>query len=281
MMFDDIVLDDLDEELLMETWKPAVLSLSGGMDSTGLLINFLANGYDVHALSFDYGQKHKLEIERLQQNIEYLKNNGFEITWDLIDVSTLGSLYNSALVSDDIEVPTGHYEQENMKATVVPNRNMIFFSMICGYAQSIADKTDHNVAIGLGVHSGDHEIYPDCRPEFYVKAMETFRIGNWNSDKVELKLPYLDGDKFTILQDTDANCHKLGLDFDIVLGNTNTSYAPDDRGRASGTTGSDVERILAFWKLGRQDPVDYVGGWDYALENALRLEKEYKDSETN
>lgn len=277
MIFDTFVLDDLDEELEMEKWKPAVLSLSGGMDSTGLLIQYLANGYDVHALSFDYGQKHNLEIFRLKQNLTYLKSHGLDVKWDLINISNLGSLFNSALVSDDIEVPTGHYEQDNMKATVVPNRNMIFFSMICGYAQSIADKTDSEVTIGLGVHSGDHEIYPDCRPEFYVKAMETFQIGNWNSDKVKLHLPYLEGDKFTILQDTDANCHKLGIDFDTVLRNTNTSYAPDDKGRASGKTGSDVERILAFWKLGRRDPVEYVGGWDDALENALRMEQEYKN----
>lgn len=262
----------------MENWKPAVLSLSGGMDSTGLLIQFLANGYDVHALSFDYGQKHKLEIDRLKQNLEYLKDKGLYIKWDLIDVNTLGKLYNSALVSDDIDIPTGHYEQENMKATVVPNRNMIFFSMICGYAQSIADKTDKEVTIGLGVHSGDHEIYPDCRPEFYIKAMEAFKIGNWNSEKVKLHLPYLNGDKFSILQDADMNCYKLGLDFDTVFANTNTSYAPDEKGRASGKTGSDVERILAFWKLGRRDPVEYVGGWDEALANALTLEKEFKDA---
>ena len=163
-----------------------------------------------------------------------------------------------------------------MKATVVPNRNMIFFSMIAGYALSIANRENCNVDIGLGVHSGDHAIYPDCRPEFYVEAMKAFQVGNWDSEKVALKLPYLDGDKFTILQDADKNCYQLGLDFDTVFANTNTSYAPDEKGRANGKTGSDVERILAFWKLGRRDPIEYVGGWDEVLENALRLQQEFQ-----
>jgi len=158
--------------------KRAVLSLSGGMDSTGLLINFLANDYKVSALSFDYGQKHKLELERLSDNLAYLKENGYEVEHTVLDVSQIGNLYNSALVSSDTDVPEGFYEQENMKLTVVPNRNMIFFSMIAGYALSIATKENCQVDIGLGVHSGDHAIYPDCRPEFYVEAMNAFKVGN-------------------------------------------------------------------------------------------------------
>ena len=256
--------------------KRAVLSLSGGMDSTALLVHFLANDYKVSALSFDYGQKHKLELERLSQNLSYLKEKGFDIEHTVLDVSQIGNLYDSALVSADTEVPEGFYEEDNMKATVVPNRNMIFFSMIAGYALSIANRENCNVDNGLGVHSGDHAIYPDCRPEFYVEAMKAFQVGNWDSEKVALKLPYLDGDKFTILQDADKNCYQLGLDFDTVFANTNTSYAPDEKGRANGKTGSDVERILAFWKLGRRDPIEYVGGWDEVLENALRLQQEFQ-----
>jgi 7-cyano-7-deazaguanine synthase len=258
--------------------KRAVLSLSGGMDSTGLLIHFLANGYKVSALSFDYGQKHKLELERLADNLAYLKEKGYEIEHTVLDVSQLGNLYDSALVTKDTEVPEGFYEEDNMKATVVPNRNMIFFSMIAGYALSIANREDCQVDIGLGVHSGDHAIYPDCRPEFYVEAMNAFKVGNWDSEKVSLKLPYLDGDKETILKDSVYNCHELNLDFDIVFANTNTSYAPDEKGRANGKTGSDVERILAFHAIGRRDPVEYVGGWDYVLENALNLQQEFQEN---
>jgi len=257
--------------------KRAVLSLSGGMDSTALLVSFLANDYKVSALSFDYGQKHKLELDRLSDNLEYLKEQGYEIEHAVLDVSQIGTLYESALTSDNLEVPEGHYEQDNMKATVVPNRNMIFFSMIAGYALSIATRENCQVDIGLGVHSGDHEIYPDCRPEFYVEAMNAFKAGNWDSELVQLKLPYLDGDKFTILQDCAYACDVIGLDFDTIFKNTNTSYAPDEKGRASGKTGSDVERILAFHKLGRRDPVEYVGGWDEALANALTLEKEWQN----
>src|SRR6056300_1527658 len=157
--------------------KKAVLSLSGGMDSTALLVAFLAEGYEVSALSFDYGQKHKLELERLAQNIVYLSEKGYEIEHTVLDVSQIGNIYESALTNDKVEVPEGHYEQDNMKATVVPNRNMIFFSMLAGYALSIATRENCQVDIGLGVHSGDHEIYPDCRPEFYVEAMNAFNIG--------------------------------------------------------------------------------------------------------
>ena len=235
--------------------KKAVLSLSGGMDSTALLVAFLAEGYEVSALSFDYGQKHKLELERLAQNITYLSEKGYEIEHTVLDVSQIGNIYESALTNEAISVPEGHYEEDNMKATVVPNRNMIFFSMIAGYALSIATKNN-------------------C--EFYVEAMNAFNAGNWDSKLVKLKLPYIDGDKFTILQDSAYNCEKLDLDFDIIFANTNTSYAPDEKGRANGKTGSDVERILAFHKLGRRDPIEYVGGWDYALENALTLEAEFE-----
>jgi len=259
--------------------KKAVISLSGGMDSTGLLVHLLAEGYEVYCLSFYYGQKHRVELSRANANVEYLKMKGFKVHQMVSDISGAMSVFDSALTTDDVEVPEGHYEQDNMKATVVPNRNMIFFSMIAGYALSISTQEDCDVDIGLGVHSGDHEIYPDCRPEFYVEAMNAFKVGNWDSERVNLKLPYLDGDKFTILQDAQKNCDKLEIDFNTVFRNTNTSYAPDDKGRANGKTGADVERILAFHKLGVQDPIDYVGGWDYVLENALKLEQEWNEIE--
>ena len=165
----------------------AVISLSGGMDSTGLLLHFLNAGYKVSALSFNYGQKHNIELQRAEANIQYLREKGQVVDHEIIDVSQIGSLFTSALVSNDIDVPEGHYEQDNMKATVVPNRNMIFFSIIAGYALSIALREDCDVDIGLGVHSGDHEIYPDCRPEFYVRVMESFVLGNWDNEKVNLK----------------------------------------------------------------------------------------------
>lgn len=251
-----------------------VVSLSGGMDSTSLLLHLLARECEVYGVGFDYGQKHVLELERLQKNLEYLRGHGLKIHFEVVDISGIGKLFHSALIDENWQVPQGFYEQENMKETVVPNRNAIFSSIAYGYALSIATQKQSKVYLSLGVHSGDHAIYPDCRPEFYAAVHHAFAIGNWDSERVEIYLPYLNGDKVTILQDAERAIKKLGLDFDTVFRNTNTSYLPDQQGRAHGKTGSDVERILAFHSIGRVDPVEYVEGWDVALQTALEFEND-------
>lgn len=258
--------------------KRAVICLSGGMDSTALLTRLLSEGREIYGLSFDYGQKHRLELDRLSDNLEYLRKNGHELRWELIDVSKLGRLFHSALTDSNWQVPKGHYEQENMKQTVVPNRNAIFASIAYGYALSIATRADANVDLCLGVHSGDHAIYPDCRPEFYDAIFHAFKIGNWDSEKIDLYLPYLDGDKVSILADAKASIEKLGLDFTTIFRNTCTSYQPDTTGKSNGLTGSDVERILAFHEFGVEDPVTYQLPWKQVVEQALRLEKEFQGS---
>jgi 7-cyano-7-deazaguanine synthase len=103
--------------------------------------------------------------------------------------------------------------------------------------------------------------------------VKAFEVGNWDSENVHLYLPYLNGDKLTILQDADRSIKALGLDFDTVFRNTITSYQPDSQGRSHGQTGSDVERILAFHQFGRKDPVEYTQPWETVLRNALELEK--------
>ena len=186
------------------------------------------------------------------------------------------STFSGALTSTE-SIPKGHYEENQMKATVVPNRNAIFSSIIYGYALSMSKKLNTDVIISLGVHSGDHAIYPDCRPEFYRILNEAFALGNWDSDNVTLDLPYIDGDKTTILLDAIESCKVLGLEFDTIFANTNTSYEPDETGRSSGRTGSDIERILAFNAIGRKDPVEYQSNWDDVLSHALSVEAEYMD----
>ena len=250
----------------------AVMALSGGMDSTGLLINLLSKGYKVSCISYEYGQKHSIELERAKANIEYLSQNGHLVEHQIADLSSAMGLFHSALTSEEIEVPEGHYEEEQMKATVVPNRNAIFASILYGYALSVALREDTEVIIALGVHSGDHAIYPDCRPEFYDSIGNAFAVGNWDSEKVSFHLPYIDGDKETILRDALVSCQKLDLDFDTVFANTNTSYNPDSQGRSSGTSGADVERILAFHAIGRKDPVEYVKSWEDVLRGALKAQ---------
>ena len=197
--------------------KTAVMAFSGGMDSTGLLVHLLANDYEVHTLSYDYGQKHKIELDRAKANIEYLSKNNIKVTQRIIDLQSAMSIFHSALTTEDYEIPEGHYEEEQMKQTVVPNRNAIFASILYGYALSIATKNEESVKIGLGVHSGDHEIYPDCRPEFYEALENAFQVGNWDSEKVSFYLPYLDGDKETILRDAEQSIEKLNLDLIFLL----------------------------------------------------------------
>ena len=256
--------------------KQAVLSLSGGMDSSTLLLHLLANGYQVTALSFDYGQKHRVELERAQQLVDYINsmgaqnNNIPEITYQVIKLDGLSQLLNSALVSGGDEVPEGHYEEDNMKATVVPNRNKIFSSIIQSVALSIANETESPVKIAMGIHAGDHAIYPDCRQEFRDADYKAFAEGNWDAQRVGLYTPYLNGDKFDILKDGESCCECLGIDFDEVYKRTNTSYKPifikfpwadiptNGNWYSDYKSASSVERIEAFIKLGRPDPVEYA-----------------------
>ena len=167
--------------------KQAVLSLSGGMDSSTVLLHLLANGYEVTALSFDYGQKHKIELERAQQLVNYINLNRLtepNVKYGVIKLDGLAPMLNSALVEGGDEVPEGHYEEDNMKATVVPNRNKIFASLVQAVALSESNANGLETDIALGIHAGDHAIYPDCRQEFRDADYNAFIEGNWDSDKV-------------------------------------------------------------------------------------------------
>ena len=237
--------------------KQAVLSLSGGMDSSTLLLHLLSKEYEVTALSFDYGQKHNVELERAQELIDYLGEKGHDVTYQVIKLDGLVSLLNSALVTGGDEVPEGHYAEDNMKATVVPNRNKIFSSITQAVALSIANQKNTPVQIAMGIHAGDHAIYPDCRQEFRDADYEAFKQGNWDAHQVSYYTPYLYGDKFDILQDGEKCCDILAVDFNEVYAKTNTSYKPTEEGYSDYKSASSVERIEAFIKLGKKDPVQY------------------------
>ena len=264
-----------DAQMDGNSMKTVVMALSGGMDSTCLLMHYLAQDYRAICISYHYGQKHSIEIERASATVTLCQGKGLNVQHHIVDLSPAMSLFDSALTSGDQDVPLGHYEENQMKQTVVPNRNAIFASILYGLALSEAKRTKQNVVLALGVHSGDHAIYPDCRPEFYQALQSAFEIGNWESEMVEFDLPYLNGDKTSILLDALETTSQLGFDFDVVLRNTITSYNPDEQGRSSGKSGSDVERILAFHAIGRIDPIEYQQPWDVVLEHALRVEMHY------
>jgi len=241
--------------------KQAVLSLSGGMDSSTVLLRLLADGYEVTALSFDYGQKHRVELERAQALVNILIMDDYDVEYGVIKLDGLAPMLNSALVEGGDEVPEGHYQQENMKETVVPNRNKIFSSIIQAVALSKANEKNTEVHIAMGIHAGDHAIYPDCRQEFRDADYRAFTEGNWDAERISYVTPYLNGDKFDILKDGVECCNQLGLDFDTVYANTNTSYKPINiagKWYSDYKSASSVERVEAFIKLGRPDPVLYA-----------------------
>jgi 7-cyano-7-deazaguanine synthase len=295
--------------------KQAVLSLSGGMDSSTLLLHLLANNYEVTCLSFDYGQKHKVELERATDLVMYLNQQSGPnalikpIKHQIIKLDGLAQLLNSSLIEGGTEVPEGHYAAENMKDTVVPNRNKIFSSIIQAVALSIADKKGTECSIAMGIHAGDHAIYPDCRQDFRDADFDAFIIGNWGAENVNIYTPYMDTDKFGILEDGEKCCEQLGLDFNEVYKRTNTSYKPIyyvlGEGQKTGILGiynkdgsekgqwysdyksaSSVERIEAFIKLGRPDPCSYADetgpvSWETAKIYVEQVISEYAKEQLN
>ena len=277
--------------------KHVVVSLSGGMDSSTLLLRALSEFDTVTAVSFDYGQKHRVELERAQALVNYLNVNNQKINYRVIKLEGLVDLLNSALVTGGAEVPEGHYAEENMKATVVPNRNKIFSSITQAIALSIATEKKEECSIALGIHAGDHAIYPDCRQEFRDADDHAFRVGNWDSELVSYWTPYLEGDKFTILQDGEKLCEKLGVEFNEVYKRTNTSYKPiliphlfyfdyktqektaishEMNWYSDYKSASSVERVEAFIKLGRPDPVAYADEtgpvtWEHVVKEVTKV----------
>ena len=180
------------------------------------------------------------------------------------------------MVEGGEDVPEGHYAEDNMKATVVPNRNKIFASISQAVALSTAVRTGEKTVIALGIHAGDHSIYPDCRQEFRDADDHAFRMGNWDAELVSYYTPYLEGNKFTILQDGERLCEVLGIDFDAVYARTNTSYKPTPEGWSDYKSASSVERVEAFIKLGRPDPVVYgengqIVSWEQVVEHVTKV----------
>ena len=161
--------------------KKVVVISSGGMDSTTLMYEMLQRGHQVKTLGFDYGQRHRKEL----QHADALATHA-GVPFEVANLASIGPLIagESSQLRDDIDVPEGHYAANNMKTTVVPNRNMIMLSVATGYA--ISQKFD---AVAYGAHAGDHDVYPDCRAAFTNALAGAIALCDWHP--IELWRPFV------------------------------------------------------------------------------------------
>lgn len=232
--------------------RKAVMALSGGVDSTTVLAWLLVNGYDVSCVSFVYGSKHnRYELQCAEAVFNHYKNNpvvtnarqvpGAPIHHVTIDMMDVFSKFDSALMGgNDRDIPEGHYTDKTMSQTVVPARNIIFLSVLAGFA-----KSEGASVIAPGIHQGDHAIYADCRTEFY-KAMDT-AIYLGTDREVGIVAPFVDVDKTEIIS--------WGLAHSTPYTLTRTCYK--NQAVACGRCGACVERLESFRNLGVRDPIPY------------------------
>lgn len=226
---------------------------SGGIDSVTLAYKVAAERQLERLVSFDYGQRHRREIERAAVIAARLGARH-----DVVDISGLGRfLTSSSLISGGDAVPDGHYAEANMTSTVVPNRNAIMLSIAFGIAAGAKAQ-----AVGIAVHSGDHFIYPDCRPAFVdaFRAMQDCALeGMW---EIELYAPFIGTDKAGIV----AEGLRLGVPYDLTW----SCYKGGEK--HCGRCGTCVERAEAFHLAGAPDPTAYDDPdyWIGAVEKMRR-----------
>jgi 7-cyano-7-deazaguanine synthase len=230
----------------MRSAGKAVVLLSGGLDSTTLFYRLAAEGFDIRGISIDYGQRHRKEVEYARRTADRL--GARHDTVDLTAVTRF--LTTSALTSAAVAVPEGHYEEESMKLTVVPNRNALMLSVAYAVAAS-----EGATQVATAVHSGDHAIYPDCRREFIeaFQSMEDTSLG----EHIELHAPFLHVDKVAIAREAG----RLG----VPLEETWSCYQGGER--QCGRCGTCVERAWAIAEAGLVDPTLYADAtfWRHAM----------------
>ena len=217
--------------------KRSVLIHSGGIDSTVLLAHLLATGREVFALSVDYGQRHRREIEAAKTICAH-----YGVKHQVADLRALAPLFGAnALTDNAVAVPEGHYEELSMKATVVPNRNMLLISVATAWAISLKASS-----VAYGAHGGDHAIYPDCRPVFADALDKAMRLADWH--EISLERPFVGMDKAAIV--------RRGTELKVPLALTWSCYVGG--AKHCGRCGTCVERKEAFKNAGVIDPTDYV-----------------------
>ncbi len=210
---------------------------SGGLDSVTLAYKIAAEHDLLGLISFDYGQRHKKELDYAARAAKALN-----VTHDILDISMIGALLSGSALTDDIDVPDGHYAEESMKITVVPNRNAIMLSIAYGIASSRGA-----TAVATAVHGGDHFIYPDCRPEF-INAFQTMQDHALEGlSEIKLYTPYIERTKADIAAD--------GAKHNVPFADTWSCYKGGDL--HCGRCGTCVERREAFHLANVSDPTQY------------------------
>lgn len=229
--------------------EPAVVLCSGGVDSTTTMAIARAEGYEIHALTFDYGQRHRFEIEAARRVAEALGARRHLVY--RIDLTASAGLGGSALVGEG-PVPHGRSEREitgGIAPTYVPARNLIFLSFATAWAEIIG--SDH---IFIGVNAIDYSGYPDCRPEFIAAfqkvAQLATRAGVERGANIQVHTPVIGMTKGQIIR----RGLELGVDFSL----THSCYDPDPSGRACGTCDACLLRLKGFREAGVEDPIQYV-----------------------
>lgn len=221
--------------------KKIVIGLSGGMDSVTLLGTLLGQGYEVHCCSFEYGSKHNsYENKAADALVDFYLKEGHPVKHYHFDLTKVFADYSSDLLLSGGAIPEGYYTDATMKKTVIPGRNLIFVSIMAGLAESIGAKK-----VGLGVHAGDHTIYPDCRPVFIHSLSLTITYST--DGTVSVHTPFLNKTKTEILIN--------GLALDVPYELTRSCYK--DQPIACGKCGTCVERLEAFAEIGIKDPIEY------------------------
>jgi 7-cyano-7-deazaguanine synthase len=214
-----------------------IVVCSGGLDSVSLAYRTSAEGSLVGLLSFDYGQRHRKELEFAAACAVRLG-----VWHEIFDISGIGRHLTGSALTDEIEVPDGHYAEETMKSTIVPNRNAIMLAIAFGVAA--ARKAD---AVAVAVHGGDHFIYPDCRPGF-IDAFERMQKEALDGyAEVSLLAPYVHVSKADIVMD--------GAQHETPFAETWSCYKGGLR--HCGRCGTCVERREAFAIAGVADPTEY------------------------
>jgi 7-cyano-7-deazaguanine synthase len=212
-----------------------VVIYSGGMDSTTLLYQLRAQGRELLALGVDYGQRHRRELEAAAAICQKLG-----VPYRVADLRGVRDLLGGSSQTDPrVPVPEGHYAEESMKATVVPNRNMVMLAVAAGYAMSQGAQS-----VAYAAHAGDHAIYPDCRPEFADALDHAIGLADWR--RVTLERPFIG------LTKTDIAV--LGMALGVPFEDTWSCYKGGER--HCGKCGTCVERREA---LGEMDRTEYEG----------------------